>query len=71
MRITRKRTASMKHERTTADNRSMTGAHATSSNGSLRNIAKSNGVTSDYLLGMLDELNRANAEATQNHGDIS
>lgn len=62
----------MTHERTTAENRNMTGVQIRSGIRAItENIAKSNGVTSDYLLSMLDELNRANAEATQNHGDIS
>lgn len=62
----------MTHERTTAENRNMTGVQIRIGIRAItENIAKSNGVTSDYLLSMLDELNRANAEATQNHGDIS
>lgn len=62
----------MTHERTAAENRNMTGVQIRSGIRAItENIAKSNGVTSDYLLSMLDELNRANAEATQNHGDIS
>ena len=62
----------MTHERTTAENRNMTGAQIRRGIRAItENIAKSNGVTSDYLLGMLDELNRANAEETQNNGDIS
>lgn len=62
----------MTHERTAAENRNMTGVQIRIGiRAIMENIAKSNGVTSDYLLSMLDELNRANAEATQNHGDIS
>lgn len=62
----------MTHERTTAENRNMTGVQIRSGiRAIMENIATENGVTSDYLLSMLDELNRANAEATQNHGDIS
>lgn len=62
----------MTHERTTAENRNMTGVQIRSGIRAItENIATENGVTSDYLLSMLDELNRANAEATQNHGDIS
>lgn len=62
----------MTHERTTAENRNMTGVQIRSGIRAItENIAAENGVTSDYLLSMLDELNRANAEATQNHGDIS
>lgn len=62
----------MTHERTAAENRNMTGVQIRSGIRAItENIATENGVTSDYLLSMLDELNRANAEATQNHGDIS
>ena len=62
----------MTHERTTAENRNMTGAQIQRGIRAItENVAMANGVTSDYLLGALDELNRANAEATQNHGDIS
>lgn len=49
----------MTHERTAAENRNMTGVQIRSGIRAItENIAKENGVTSDYLLSMLDELNR-------------
>lgn len=65
-------TANMTHERTTAENRNMTGVQIRSGIRAItESITTENGVACDYLIGALDELNRAKAEATQNPGDIS